>query len=163
MLFSGGIRANELKTAELVTPSGEKHKAEVITTNARQRAYFAGLTNEPGKYEIRFPEQSKIPPFYYGVGIDQREMDTQALSAADVQWLTAPDHKFLEKAIEPATVKDTLFKLPPTMPKVWPWAAGLLLAFLLLETFLTYRMVRRQTSPSESLGAIGAPPMAQPA
>jgi hypothetical protein len=164
MLFPGNVRAAPLHTAELIMPSGEKApSARVESNNSRQSVFFNDLTPEPGKYELRFPEQPGVPPAYYGVGIDQREMDPEPLSAQDLKWLTAEDHQFVEKTLDPSELKVALLAASDPGMKVWPYLAGVLLAFLLLETYLTYRMVRRQTGPSDVAATIPGAPVAQAA
>lgn len=163
MLFPGGIRATPVRSAELTTPGGEKKSVRVEMSNARQTAYFAEMTPEAGRYEVGFPEQKTIPVTYYGVGIDQREMDPETLTDSDVKWLSAQDHQFLEKIIEPSELATALSGTSSAGPKIWPWIAGVLLLFLLLETFLTYRMVRRQSGPSDVPGVMPTAPVAQAA
>ena len=148
LVFPDGQATPPVQWAEAVGPSGVKSRVRPVTRDGRQWAFF-GDTFEPGKYEVRF-DNSQLPPVYYGVGIDPAELDETTLTADDRKWLASDDHKFVEKAIEPGDFAATLATgvVGDKGMDLWPWLAAGLLAILLSETFLTHRMIRRQTGPA---------------
>jgi archaellum component FlaF (FlaF/FlaG flagellin family) len=157
LVFPDGTESPPVQWAEAVGPGGAKARVRPVTRDGRQWAFF-GDTFEPGKYEVRF-DNPKLPPVYYGVGIDPAELDETTLTLDDRKWLSADDHKFVEKSVEPADVPATLATAAAGGTKgtdLWPWLATGLLAVLLGETFMTHRMVRRQSGPAAALGAVPA-------
>jgi hypothetical protein len=155
LVFPDGTVSPPVQWAEAVSPSGVKTRVRPVTRDGRQWAFF-GETFEPGRYEVRF-DQSQLPPVYYGVGIDPAELDETTLTLDDRKWLSADDHKFVEKTIEAGDLAGTLAVGGTRKGQdLWPWLAAVLLAILLSETFMTYRMVRRQAGPATAVGALPA-------
>jgi hypothetical protein len=62
--------------AEVTLPDGTKAQVRPVVRDGRQIVRFSE-TYLPGRYELRF-DQSELPPVYYGVGIDRRELDEAA-------------------------------------------------------------------------------------
>lgn len=153
LVFPDGAVSPPVAWAEVTTPSGQKSRARPVTRDGRQWAFF-GDTFEPGRYEVRF-DQSNLPPVYYGVGIDAAELDETTLSDDDRKWLTADEHKFVERALEPKDLAATLSGGDRKGTELWPVLAAGLLGVLLFETFMTYRVMRRQAGPAA--GMVPAP------
>ena len=94
----------------------------------------------PGRYELRF-DQSAIPqPVYYGVGINQSELDDTMLSDDDRKWLSGDDHRFVQGHLEAGkSLTAALGGSGSNLDWIWPLVACFVLATLLGETFLTYK------------------------
>ncbi|MDB5296798.1 MAG: hypothetical protein JWO31_2781 [Phycisphaerales bacterium] len=141
--------------AEVTRPDGTKARARPLVRDARQIVRFSD-TYLPGRYELRF-DRSELPPVYYGVGIDRRELDEAALTDDDRAWLAADDHKYVERSLAPTDLAAALGGGGGKGVELWPLLAGGLLAFLLAETFMTWRVMRRQVGPAGGVGAVGLP------
>jgi len=144
-----------VQKVEVTRPDGTKAERHPFTRDGRQVLIY-GETDLPGKYELHF-DQTAIQPVYYGVGISPAELDETALSQADRDWLSNPDHKYLEERIDAKSLGTALGN-PNKGTELWPTLAGLVLASLLLETFLTYRMIRRQAAPAPDAVLAGSIP-----
>ncbi|HEX8914944.1 MAG TPA: BatA domain-containing protein [Humisphaera sp.] len=155
MVLPDGKPRPAVATATLIDPVGGKHP-KPLTGTLRRSVEFARL-DLPGKYELRFPDEAGIAPVYYAVGPDIVETKDAPLTDADRAWLTSEDHRFVEKSIPPSELAAATGAQGDTGMELWPVLAGVLLAFLLFETFMTFRMIRRQsTTPGTVAGAIPA-------
>jgi hypothetical protein len=145
--------------ATVTRPDGTKVERRPVTRDGRQILSF-GETWLPGKYELAF-DQSAIPqPVYYGVGIDRNELDENVLTEDDRRWLMNDDHRFVQGQIDPVRgLSAALGASGDGRDQVWPYLAGFVLATLLGETYLTYRMIRRQTRPGAEVIGATAPTM----
>jgi hypothetical protein len=142
-----------LTRAEVTQPDGTMTQQRPVYRDGRQIVTHK-LTQLPGKYELRFPDRTEFPqPVYYGVGIDPAELDATALSEADRAWLKHEDHKFVEETIDAGGIASALGHANKGT-ELWPWLAGFVVLTLLGETFMTYRMMRRQQATDVNLGAI---------
>ncbi len=94
----------------------------------------------PGIYKLQF-SPPEIPTVYYGVNIDHTELDPTALDSSDLTWLESA--KYLSPALPVITSADLpdILRRRGQPPEIWGILAGVLLLNLLLETFLTYRLV----------------------
>ena len=97
----------------------------------------------PGIYRLEFAP-TEIQPVYYGVNINRDELDPTALDASDVDWLKRggyldPAHPTITEADLPAVVRRD-----SSARELWGWIGGILLASLLVETFMTYRLIGAQ-------------------
>ncbi|HVT82421.1 MAG TPA: CARDB domain-containing protein, partial [Phycisphaerae bacterium] len=141
-----GPNSLQIETAVVIAPDGTQ---KVLQPELRGDHYFVEEreTSLPGLYEMRFSAPAKMgatppKPVYFGVNVDRQELDPAVLSVADQDWFRGKGY-----------LKDLLKE--ETLPKameakeggrdLW-WMLGLLLlAFLLLEVFLTRQLVREQS------------------
>jgi hypothetical protein len=103
-------------------------------------------TYQPGVYRVEFANTS-IPPVQFALNIDPKTLARMALNREDISWLAA--HHALDSRrplIAPneliATLRSPAVRLP-----VWGLLGGLVLASLVVETWLAGRMIRRAVSP----------------
>lgn len=130
--------------AEITLPDNTKEQVRPIVRDGRQIIRFKE-THQPGRYELRF-DQTALAPVYYGVGIDPVELKEETLSEADRNWLGSEDHKFLEATITPGELTKAVGGGSQGV-QLWPILAALVLGVLLFETFMTWRVMRQQTTP----------------
>jgi hypothetical protein len=87
---------------------------------------------------------TEVPSVYYAVNIDRRELDPTSLGPDDIDWLKKGS--YLDSTYPTITAAD----LPAVIRKenkgteLWGWMGGVLLASLLFETFMTYRLIGAQ-------------------
>jgi hypothetical protein len=100
-------------------------------------------TYPPGIYKLAFTP-ADIPPACYGVNIDRSELDPAALDTDDVNWLKHAG--YLDPALPVITESDlpNIITRKGQPSEMWGLLGGVLLASLLVETFLTYRLIRSQ-------------------
>lgn len=137
--------------AEVTLPDNTKAQVRPVVRDGRQIVRFSE-TYLPGRYELRF-DQSELPPVFYGVGIDPRELDETTLTEEDRKWFASDDHKFVERSIAPADLASALGGGSKGL-ELWPILAGVVLVVLLFETFMTWRVMHRQTAPATIPGAM---------
>ena len=97
----------------------------------------------PGLYELRFNKTGIPEPVYYGVGIDRRELDATAMAGSDHKWLA--DRGYLERRLENPGELASAVGAVNKGSELWPMLAAILLASLLFETFMTWRVSHHQT------------------
>ena len=108
----------------------------------------------PGLYQLRFAPTGIPQPVFYGVGIDRRELETSTLTEQNRRWLS--DHHLVQTA--------SLDQLPALVSgdvrgvEIWKWLAVFVVASLLLETAMTYRMIGLQQKSSTPVVAWAARP-----
>jgi hypothetical protein len=137
-----GPAAPAVGRVTITRPDG--HKVELAPSAGSGRDVLSyNDTFVPGLYTLRFDKTEVPQPVYYGVGLDRRELDTTALSAADQKWLT--DRGFLERRLESPADLGSAVGAANTGDELWPLLALALLASLLSETLMTWRMVRHQS------------------
>ena len=100
-------------------------------------------THVPGVYEMRFAPSEVPQPVYFSVGIDPRELDPATLSSGDLSWLK--ENGFLQARLSPEKLSAVL-AAPGSGSELWPTLAFAVVGLLVLETFMTYRMIRLQAS-----------------
>lgn len=146
-----------VNTVDILRPDGSKIERKPVTRDGRQILTYRE-TYMPGKYELRF-DQSVIPqPVYYGVGIDRSELEPATLTADDVKWLTNDDHKYVAAQIDASKgLASALGGANDDQNAIWPWLAGFVLATLIGETYMTYRMIKRQTDTPGVDALMGRP------
>jgi len=137
---------------DILRPDGSHIERKPVTRDGRQILTYSE-TYMPGKYELRFDKTEVPQPIYYGVGIDRTEQDPTTLSADDQKWLSSDEHKYIADQIDASKglasalggVGNDQNSMWPWGDAVWPWLAGFVLATLLGETYMTFRMIRRQS------------------
>lgn len=97
----------------------------------------------PGIYRLQFTP-SGVAPVYYGVNIDHTELDPAVLDADDINWLKAGS--FLDPTLPTIGEGDlaAVIRRESQTRELWAYLAGALLLGLLIETFLTYRLIGAQ-------------------
>lgn len=139
-------------------PDGTKAERRPVVRDNRQIITYND-TYLPGKYEMAF-DQTAIPqPVYYGVGIDRNELDENVLSDDDRKWLSSDDHKYIQDSLDPAKgLAMALGGGGDNKGSIWPILALIVLGMLLFETYMTYRMIKRQgQSGAEMIPGAGLP------
>ena len=141
----------------ITRPDGSTIDRRPVLRDGRHVLSYAD-TYLPGKYELRF-DKPEVQPVYYGVGIDRRELDEATLTDADRAWLTSANHKFVDDKIDAAGITTALGGANKGSD-LWPLLAGFVLLMLLFETFMTWRLMNRQsTQPTDAaLSGFAAPP-----
>ena len=97
----------------------------------------------PGMYELKLSNDEKSQPIYYSLGIDSKELDQTALAPKDIDWLK--DNGFIKARISADKVGLVMTDSGGGR-ELWPLLAFAVLGFLVLETLMTYRMMRHQTA-----------------
>jgi hypothetical protein len=115
---------------------------KVSSESGRPVARYAD-THVPGLYEMRFMPSDLPQPVYFSVGIDPRELDPATLSSSDLSWLK--DNGFVQARLSPEKLSAVL-AAPGSGSELWPTLAFAVVGLLVLETFMTYRMIRLQAS-----------------
>ena len=97
----------------------------------------------PGVYRLQFTP-TEVQPVYYGVNIDHTELDPTALDPDDVNWLK--NGNYLDPSLPTITESDLpmVIRRESQGRELWGYLGGALLASLLIETFLTYRLIGSQ-------------------
>ena len=97
----------------------------------------------PGVYRLQFTP-SGVAPVYYAVNIDHTELDPATLDADDINWLKKGN--FLDPTLPTLAEGDLpiVIRRESQTREVWAYLAGALLLGLLIETFLTYRLIGAQ-------------------
>ncbi|HWE04880.1 MAG TPA: BatA domain-containing protein [Tepidisphaeraceae bacterium] len=98
----------------------------------------------PGLYQLHFSPTEIAQPIFYGVSIDRRELDNTPLSADDNNWLQKG--KFLDSQnpqVKPSELAFVVTREDKGM-EIWKVLALFVLASLVAETYMTYRMTNLQ-------------------
>lgn len=130
-----------VESIKLTQPDGQ---ARVVPAQLRGDKYVFSYADTfvPGLYELRFTPREVPQPVFYSVAIDRAELDPAVLSAADAQWLR--ERNYLQERLTAETLPQAL-NAQATGTELWPLAAFLVLALLVLEVLMTRRLVRLQT------------------
>lgn len=147
-----GVTNPPVQKAYITHPDGTKKEWRPQLRDGRQVISY-GETHQPGRYEMRF-DQTLLPPMYYGVSVNPIELDQKVLTDEDRQWLSHADHRYVKQRIERDGLVSALGGAGEAESQVWKFIAVILLLVLLGETYMTYRMVNRQTGPGIQTGAL---------
>lgn len=128
-----------LNSVKITRPDKTRIEVPAILNNGRRLVTFAD-TFLPGIYRLEAGPQGEH--VYYGVNIDRRELDPTPLDSRDIEWLR--HGKFIDGTIGTADLSSVLGRQGDTT-ELWALAGGVLLLIVLAETFMTYRLMRRQT------------------
>ena len=121
--------------------------------NGRQRITYHD-TADPGLYAMRFEPTEITQPVYYGLGLDRRELDNTALSDADSTWLT--ERGFMDKKIKEGELSSVLVGVNKGV-ELSPFLGLGILALLVFETFMTWRMGDRQKKVDTAAAGLHQP------
>jgi hypothetical protein len=131
-----------VQTVSITRPDNSKVDLAPRVSNGRSVLSYND-TFLPGLYALRFDKTEVPQPVYYGVGIDRRELDATAMAASDHKWLA--DRGYLERRLENPGELASAVGAVNKGSELWPILAVILLASLLVETFMTWRLMRHQT------------------
>jgi hypothetical protein len=131
-------------SATITRPDGKTVTKQPTVTGGRQRVSYND-TAEPGLYTLRFDPTTVPQPVYFGVGIDRRELDPATLSEADYAWLKT--RGYVQGTLKPDEIASVLSGTS-TGAELWPWLALGVLALLLFESVMTWRMASLQVAPA---------------
>ena len=131
-----------VQSAQITLPDNTTVQRPATYNNGRWMVTYPD-TYLPGIYRLQFTP-TEVQPVYYAVNIDRRELDTTTLGPDDIDWLKKGS--YLDSTNPTITAAD----LPAVIRKenkgteLWGWMGGVLLASLLFETFMTYRLIGAQ-------------------
>ncbi|HSU68356.1 MAG TPA: BatA domain-containing protein [Tepidisphaeraceae bacterium] len=97
----------------------------------------------PGIYKLQFTP-TEVQPVYYGVNIDHTELDPTNLDPDDMNWLK--NGSYLDPSLPTIAESDLpmIIRRESQGRELWGYLGGVLLASLIIETFLTYRLIGSQ-------------------
>jgi hypothetical protein len=121
-------------------PRGEAVPLKLVTESGKTVVRYE-QTHAPGLYELRFTPTAIPQPVYYSVSIDPKELDPAVLSAGDISSLK--ESGFIQARLTPDELGH-LLSAPGSGSELWPALALATLGLLVIETVMTYRMVRLQ-------------------
>jgi len=130
------------QSVQITLPDGSSVQRVPVMNNGRWMVTYPD-TFLPGIYKLQF-QPTEIQTAFYGVNIDRRELDNTALSKDDVDWLASG--RFLDPAHPQIDAGDlaVVIRKENKGKELWGWLGGLLLASLLFETYMTYRLIGSQ-------------------
>lgn len=131
-----------VQNVSITRPDNSKVQVAPRVSNGRSVLSYND-TFLPGLYALRFDKTEVPQPVYYGVGIDRRELDATALAPSDHKWLA--ERGYLERRLETPGELASAVGTVNKGSELWPILAVILLASLLFETFMTWRLMRHQT------------------
>ena len=147
ILWSGPPKP-ALQSADVTLPDGTIDRDRKPTFRSGQWEFQYPNTFEPGLYQVKFTASGAMPPVYFGVGIDPRELEPTVLSEQDLLWLG--DHAQTQ-TIHADQIAAAIARQPGAS-EIWKWLAGVLLLSLLLETALTWQMMGKQRTRADVTG-----------
>jgi hypothetical protein len=144
--WSGPVSPSPM-SATLTRPDAPREPVplKLVTESGRTVARYEG-THAPGLYELRFTPTAIPQPVYYSVSIDPKELDPAVLSSADVSSLK--ENGFIQARLT-ADELSHLLAAPGSGSELWPALALATLGLLVLESVMTYRMVRLQAGAAK--------------
>ena len=98
----------------------------------------------PGLYQLRFTPTDVPQPVFYGVGIDRRELDNTPLSTEDHEWLKKGTFLDPQSPVVQASQLAFVVTREDKGIEFWKYLAFFVLASLIAETYITYRMTGLQ-------------------
>jgi hypothetical protein len=131
-----------LQSVRITLPDGTSVMRPGTFNNGRWLVTYPD-TYLPGIYKLEFTP-TEISPVYYGVNIDHNELDTTALDPDDLNWLK--NQSYLDPSLPTMAEADlpAVLRREGQAHELWGVLGGVLLASLLIETFLTYRLIGSQ-------------------
>ncbi len=133
-----------VQAVDVTLPDGtvDGNKRAVLTNNRYEFRYNNAFL--PGLYQLRFkPTEVQPQPIFYGVGINSKEQDRNTLSAKDLDRLVSAGYLDKRSKIDADEIP-AVIRQQNTGSDIWKWLALFVLANLLVETYMTYRMVGLQ-------------------
>ncbi|HEX4792586.1 MAG TPA: BatA domain-containing protein [Humisphaera sp.] len=148
ILWSGPPKP-ALQSADVTLPDGSIDRDRKPDFRSGQWEFQYPNTFQPGLYQVKFRSAGAMPPVYFAVGIDPRELEPTVLSDADQRWLT---YNASIQTISTDQIAAAIARQPGA-GEIWKWLAGFLLLSLLVETALTWQMMGRQRTRTEAAPA----------
>lgn len=133
-----------VQSVEVTLPDGtvDANKRPVLTNNRYEFRYNNAYL--PGLYQLHFtPTEIQPQPVFYGVGIDRKELDPTTLSAKDLDHLVTSGYLDKRAKIDIDDIPSVI-RAQNTGSDIWKWLALFVLFNLIVETWMTYRMVGLQ-------------------
>ncbi len=141
-----GPASRPLDSVTLVSPDGARR---TLQPELRGDHYFvqADGTDQPGLYQMQFLAAAQAgatrpPDAFFAVNIDPAELDPAILSASDLDAMQTKG--FLKGTLTAQTLANAMNATQGDYDLWWLLAVGILL-LLLLETWMTRRLVRQQS------------------
>jgi hypothetical protein len=144
--------AQKIISATLARVSDSASVPATLSTRAGRTTIRSDETHTPGLYEMRFVPSEIPQPIYYSVALPPSELDPAVLADGDIEWLKK------NASLQGRITGDQLGTIMATHgsgQELWPALAVGVLAMLLLETFVTYRMIGLQATPARRPGGEG--------
>jgi hypothetical protein len=130
-----------VESAQITQPDTTVHRADPLLGNDGKWLIRYTDTYQPGLYELGFAPPEIPQPVYYSVNINQKELDPATLAAADLAWLK--DNSYVKERITSDGLAAAL-GAQNRGTELWPYLALGVIGMLVLETFLTRRILRLQ-------------------
>lgn len=146
-----GTHGQDVRAATVIRPDGTTVGCDVTLNNGRPTLAYAD-TFVPGFYTLNF-EPASTPPAYAAVNVDAAELDPARLDADDVRGLVNT------RSLNAATPTVSADQLPAILrPRAhdviaWPALGLTLLAILVLESWLTFHMLRARGTAGTAASA----------
>ena len=131
-----------VQSVQVTLPDNSSVTRPAMFNNGRWLVTYPD-TYLPGIYRLQFTP-TDVAPVYYGVNIDRTELDPATLDADDVNWLK--NGNFLDPTLPTIGEGDLamVIRRESQGRELWGYLGGALLLSLLIETFLTYRLIGSQ-------------------
>lgn len=131
-----------VQSARITLPDNTTVQRPATFNNGRWMVTYPD-TYLPGIYRLQFTP-TEVQPVYYAVNIDRRELDPTTLGVDDIDWLKKGG--FLDSSYPTITAADlpSVVRRENKGTELWGSMGGVLLASLLFETFMTYRLIGAQ-------------------
>jgi hypothetical protein len=146
-----------VKSVQIILPDHSTVSRTPVFNHGRWLLTYPD-TYLPGIYKLQFTPDD-VAPVYYGVNIDRSELDPTSLDTDDLNWLKTA--KYLDPARPTITAADlpAILRCTGQPPEMWGFLAAALLGCLLVETFITFRLIGSQKRVDVAgAGMIGANP-----
>jgi hypothetical protein len=143
-IFWTGPAAPRVNRATVTRPDGKRVDLPPPRVASGRQVVSYNDAFTPGLYTLQF-DQTAMPPVYFGVGVDPRELDPASLSASDQKWLA--DRGFVDRRLKDSSELASAVGAANEGRDLLPYFAGILLAALVFETLMTWRVARHQTPP----------------
>lgn len=137
-----GSQNPPVMASQVTLPDGSQAQAQAKIAGGQSTVTFP-QTYAPGLYALHFTPSGVPQPVYFGVNPAPAELDWRPLSDTDLAWLK--DGNFVQGRLEESALGSVIGTSTRTT-ELWPWLAFAVVGVLLMETFLTFRMLRLQTA-----------------
>ena len=137
-----GAGSPAVEAIDVTAPDGKVERGYKATFRDGRWNFQYPNTFAAGLYQFHFTPPT-VPPAYFGVGVDAKELDPTKLSTADLQWLA---DRHYATAIADREVGSMISGHGSDI-ELWKWLAIFLVVMLTVETALTYRVIRSGAAP----------------
>jgi len=133
-----------VQSVQLTLPDNSIVSRPATFNNGRWIVTYAD-TFVPGIYRMTF-SPAEVRPVNYAVNIDRAELDPTPLERQDIEWLRQQGMLDAARPVISAADLPAILRPRGTAIELWKWLGAVLLATLLAETFVAWRLVRDQRS-----------------